>query len=156
MTTISKIRRSNLLRLRKHTEEKFFQDPKNKGVRYTDIIFCKRCNISTSTFSQLKNIKQKPYFNEVYVRNIEKHIGLELGWFDVNRDSTELKALRINYDQFRKGVLSYHDFTDADIITINDDKKTDHLLENLFQFLYSQTDVNINKITEADFFEFMK
>ncbi|MCF6318085.1 MAG: hypothetical protein L3J83_02235, partial [Proteobacteria bacterium] len=93
---------------------------------------------------------------EVYARKIEQYINLELGWFDVDRDSTNLKALRINYEQFRKGLLAYYDFTSADVVTINDEEKSNHLIENLFLFLHAQSDINETEITEADFFEFMK
>lgn len=156
MVTISKIRRNNLLRLRKHLETQYNKKSKNQKIRFTDILFCELINLSPSAFSQLKNSNHKPYFNEVYARNIEKHIDLELGWFDVDRDSTNLKALRINYEQFRKGLIAYHEFISADIVTINDEKKNQHLIENLFIFLYTQTTVNETDITEADFFEFMK
>lgn len=156
MSSISEIRRSNLLRLRRHLEEDHNNNPENKGIRFTDIIFCEEIKLSPSAFSQLKNSKQKPYFNEVYARNIEEHIGLELGWFDVDRDSTNLPALKINYDQFRAGLLAYNEFINADIVTINDDKKIEHLIENLFMFVYAQADINKTDINEADFFEFLK
>ncbi|MBL4660912.1 MAG: hypothetical protein JKY19_11205 [Alcanivoracaceae bacterium] len=156
MATISEIRRSNLLRLCASAKIEFEKEEKNKNTRFTDIIFCQQVGISTSTFSQLKNITQKPYINEVYVRNIEKHINLELGWFDIDRDSTNLEALRLNFEQFRKGVLAYHDFIHSGIISINNDEKREHLMKNFFLFIYSQADINKTEITEADFFEFMK
>lgn len=156
MANLSEIRRSNLLRLRKHMETEYNKKPKNKNTRYTDIIFCEQIKLSPSAFSQLKNSNQKPYFNEVYARKIEKYINLELGWFDVDRDSTDLKSLKINYEQFRKGLLAYHDFTSADIVTINDEQKIDHLIENLFMFLHSTAEINEIEITDTDFFEFMK
>lgn len=156
MASISEIRRKNLLYLRKTAEADFYEYEKNKATRYTDITFCDYAGITPSTFSQLKNEKQKPYFNEIYARKIEQRTGLEMGWFDINRDVTDVKNLQIKFAQFRKGLLAYHEFMDTAIISINDDDKRDHMIEQLFLFLYTETDINQAEITDADFFEFMK
>jgi len=155
MASISEIRRKNLLHLRKTAESDYYKD-KNNTARYTDINFSDYAGISPSTFSQLKNEKQKPYFNEIYARKIEGRLGLELAWFDVDRDATDVTKLRIKFAQFRKGLLAYHDFMETDVISINDEDKRDHMIENLFLYLYTQTDIKQVEISESDFFEFMK
>ena len=156
MATLSEIRRNNLLRLRNHIEKEYNKNPKNSKVRFTDVLFCQLIGLSPSTYSQLKSSKHKPNFNEIYVRKIEKQLNLDLGWFDIDRDSQDVSKLKLNYSQFKAGLLSYHEFMTAQIITINDEIKREHLIENLFLFLHKQTDNQSIHVDEADFYEFLK
>ena len=156
MASLSEIRRKNLLQLRKSAQAKFLEDSGYEGKRYTDIIFCKQIGISPSAYSQLKNPKQKPHFNEMYARKIEKRLNLTLGWFDIDHQSNDVSGMRINFVQFEKAVLAYYDFLSADIISINNEEKRRHLLSKLFKFVHTHADIEQVDITEDDFFEMMK
>ena len=156
MSTISEIRRNNLLRLYKHCENEYNQTEAGQEKPYTIKNFCGVIGISPAEFSQLKNVKHKPYFNSQYSNKIEKNLDLGLGWFDVDRENTELEALRIDFKLFKKGATAYADFLQSNIIKIVDDETCDNLLKNLFIFLYNQPNLNHTELTPNDFFDFMK
>jgi len=57
---------------------------------------------------------------------------------------------------FEKGVVAYADFIESKIIKIVDGETRQHLLKNLFLFLYEQPDLSKTELTQDHFFEFMK
>jgi len=156
MTTISDIRRNNLLRLYNHYEDEYNQTEIGQKRAYTIRNFCAATGISPAEFSQLKNVKHKPYFNSQYSNKIEESLDLGLGWFDVDRENTELEAIRVDFKLFEKGVLAYADFLESKIIKITDDETRHHLLKNLFVFLYEQPDLSKTEFSPDHFFDFMK
>jgi hypothetical protein len=155
MPTISSIRRNNLLRLRKQLAEDFESNPENNGIRFTDGMFCEIVGISRSTFSQLKNKKYKPFINEVYVRNIELNLNLEVGWFDEDRDNIDLKFIKINIDKFILALDAFEMFKDSNAISINDRETKLKLFQNLFTFVFQQADPKNCTITISDFYKFL-
>jgi len=156
MSTITQIRRSNLIRLKNHVQKEFEKNDNNKNIRFTGKIFCEIIGISPSTFSQLKKSKHKPYFNEIYARAIEARMDLELGWFDIDRDSNNFNALRLNYKQFSEGLKSYHRFMSSKKIKITDNETLEKMRKELFLFLHKNYDFDTTKVTESDFLNFIK
>ena len=156
MTTISDIRRNNLLRLYRHYEDEYNQTEQDQKRTYTIRNFCAVTGISPAEFSQLKNVKHKPYFNSQYSNKIEKNLSLGLGWFDVDRENTGLEAIRVDFNLFEKGVIAYADFLESKVIKILDEETRRHLLKNLFVFLYEQPDLTKTELSADNFFDFMK
>ncbi|WP_395377968.1 hypothetical protein [Marinicella sp. W31] len=132
-------------------EQAFREDPKNDGISYTDKMFCEYAGISPSAYSQLKNPNIKPNFNELFARRIEKNTKQPIGWFDIDHEHDNFDYVQLTGEHCKIAILEFHRFMSKDIISINDDKKLNQMVEELIK--------HINKhgtVKESDFFEFLK
>ncbi|MFK5880132.1 MAG: hypothetical protein QM478_11645 [Flavobacteriaceae bacterium] len=156
MATISSVRRNNLIRLRNLIKEEFNKNLNNQNTRFTDKIFSEMIGLRTTTYAQLKNSKHKPYFNEIYARRIEENLNLEIGWFDEDRDNVDFRLSKINFNKFQIALRAYNNFIVNEKIKIKDEETFDRMEKNLFLHVFKNKISEEFKITENDFYDFLK